>query len=311
MYSRWFNVTVVVLWLATMSWLVRTKVLPLLEIGEPPRLAEIVESQRDDPPIGWEIFIDKERLGWALTETKSRDSGMREVRGRVHFDELPLAKIMPGWLKPISQVAGRSVDELRIDARSVLTVDALGHLLCFESAVRLDPLDEVIGMSGLVEEGLLKLSVSTAYGSFKKELSLPPNALPSDFFSPQTELPGLRGGRTWTVPIYSPLWPSKDPVKIVRATVEGTEPILWNGGVVDVWKVVYRDDTGTASDDDATHQAKTWVRKDGAVLQQQARFSDATLTFVRLGKRRAEELVESAGKQWWAPQHGARVDNHD
>lgn len=311
MYSRWFNVTVVILWLATMSWLVKAKVLPLLEVGEPPRLPELVESQVGVPPVGWEILIDNKPLGWALSETKAQDSDMRDIRGRVHFERLPLGRIMPGWLQPLSQLAGQSVEELRIDARSVLTVDALGHLLSFESALRLDPPDELIEMSGLVEGGVLRLKVRTAYASFAKEIQFPSQALPGDFFSPQTVLPGLYDGRTWTVPVYSPLWPSKNPLKIVRATVEGMEPIFWDGRMEDVWMVILRDEGSGDPDDERSLQGRMWVRRDGAVLQQQARLSNSTVTFVRMTERRAGELLESAGKQWWVPERGAWMQSHD
>jgi len=311
MYSRWFNVTVVVLWLATMSWLVRAKVLPLLAIGEPPSLPEIVESQVNDPPVGWEILIDNKRRGWALMETKLQESGMRDVRGRVHFDKLPLGVMIPGWLQPLSQLAGKPVDELQIDARSVLSVDALGHLLCFESTVRLDPPDEVIGMSGIVEGGELQLVVRTSGMSISKEYPLPSNALPSDLLSPQPQLPGLHAGQTWSVPVYSPFWPAKNPLKIIHATVEGTEPLSYNGVMENVWLVVYRSDTGSASDGGRNRQGKMWVRRDGTVLRQQALLFNSTVTFVRLTERQAAELVESAGKQWWAPESGAWVDSHD
>ena len=45
MYSRWFNAAVVVLWLATMSWLVTEKVLPPLLVGEPPSYHQVIEAQ--------------------------------------------------------------------------------------------------------------------------------------------------------------------------------------------------------------------------------------------------------------------------
>ncbi len=311
MYSRWFNVTVVILWLATMCWLVQDKVLPLLAIGDPPSLPEIVDSQADDPPVGWEILIDDQPLGWALTETKKRDSGMREIRGRVHVDEFPLERIVPGWLHPFSQLVGRSVDQLRIDARSVLRVDALGHLLCFESSLRLDPPDEVIGMSGIVERGRLRIVVRASGISITREFSFPSNALPGDFFSPQSRLPGLHDGQTWSVPIYSPLWPSKKPLKIIHAAVEGLEPMSYGGAIENVWLVVYRNDTGGADDDERNRLGRLWVRRDGTVLRQQSRFSNSTVTFVRMTRRRTAKLVESADKRWWAPANEPSIDYHD
>ena len=62
MYPRWFNVAVVALWLATISWLIATKVVPSLLIGEPPNYATILSAQEVDPPIGWTIDWDDRRL---------------------------------------------------------------------------------------------------------------------------------------------------------------------------------------------------------------------------------------------------------
>lgn len=312
MYSRWFNVAVVVLWLSTMSWLVQEKVLPLLAVGEPPHLPELVESQLNDPPVGWEIFVGDKRLGWALTETTSQETGLRDIRGRVHFDEFPLSNVMPGWLKPLSKMMGRSIDELRIDARSVLSVDSLGHLICFESSLRLDKSDELIGMRGVVEQGRMRVKVSAGGLSIEREYPYPANALPNDFFSPQATLPGLYEGRSWTVPVYSPLIPSKNPLKIVHASVERLAPITVNGQVENVWLVVYRNDTGSDSDKKRNQLGKLWVRRDGTVVKQQAKFSNSTVSFVRMEKQRAKELIDSAGERWWEPESKVWMKgNHD
>ena len=74
MSSRWFNTAVVVLWLATMSWLVKEKVLPPLLIGEPPSYPEIIEAQNREPPVGWEVFLDgrRHRLGHDRHESSRR-----------------------------------------------------------------------------------------------------------------------------------------------------------------------------------------------------------------------------------------------
>ena len=49
MHSRWYSVAVVLLWLATMGWLVSQKVLPSLVIGEPPDYQAILAVQRGAP----------------------------------------------------------------------------------------------------------------------------------------------------------------------------------------------------------------------------------------------------------------------
>ena len=126
-------------------------------------------------------------------------------------------------------------------------IDSFGRLLRFDSAVQLEPLNEVISMQGTVEGGQLELLVRAGNQSFSHEVSLPPKALLSDALSPQTQLPGLHVGQTWTVPVYNPLWPTKSPIEIIYAKVEGTEPIFWNGAIEDAWLVVYRSDSGSGA----------------------------------------------------------------
>ena len=106
---------------------------------------------------------------------------------------------------------------------------------------------------------------------FAAKFLLPPKALLSDALSPQTQLPGFAPARRWTVPVYSPLWPAK-PLEIIYATVDGTEPVLWNGAVEDAWLVVYRSEPGSGAGSSQSPRGKLWVRRDGTVLKQQVVF---------------------------------------
>jgi hypothetical protein len=287
------------LWLATMGWLVIKKVLPPLLIGEPPSYSRIVEAQRDAPPVGWRMSFNGRVLGWALNETRLQPTGLTDIYGRVHFDALPLDEMMPGWVRALTRLVRQPTDQLRMDTRSVLTIDALGHLLRFDSTMQVDPLDEVIRMRGTVEGRHLQLSVRHGGMSFADEVFLPTDALLSDVLSPQTQLPGLRAGQTWTVPIYSPLWSAKAPLEIVHATVEGSEPISWNGAIDECWLVVYRSDTGSKAADSRSPRGRLWVRRDGTVLRQQVNLFDSIIVFDRLSNEEAITLTDEAGSDWW------------
>ena len=173
MHSRWFNAAVVMLWLATMSWLVTEKVLPPLLVGEPPSYSRIVEAQKDAPPVGWRMSLNGRPLGWALSDTKLQPTGLTEIHGRVHFDALPLEEMMPGWLRALSRLIEQPIDRLQMDARSVLTIDSLGHLVRFDSTVRVDPFNEVIRVHGTVEGRQLQLVVRAGGASFTSEAFLP------------------------------------------------------------------------------------------------------------------------------------------
>jgi hypothetical protein len=299
MNSRWFNTAVVVLWLATMGWLVKEKVLPPLLIGEPPSYSEIIKAQNNELPVGWTVSLDGQQIGWAVTETKPQKTGVTEIHGRAHFDTFPIQAVTPGWIQPFSGFLGQPIPKLQMDARSELLIDSFGHLIRFDSTVRLDPWSETVSMRGTVEGGQLQFDVRSGELSFSYMIPLPPKALLSDTLSPQSRLPGLHIGQTWSVPIFNPLWPSKSPVEIIRAVVEDTQPIFWGGVNENAWLVVYRHDSGSGKEGTQAPKGKLWVRRDGAVLRQEVTLSNSTLQFVRMPDKDAAKLIEAIGPRWW------------
>ncbi len=296
MYSRWFSVAVIVLWLSTMSWLVTSKVLPPLLVGEPPGYGRIIEAQKLEPLVGWGLTLGGRRLGWALSTTLPLSSGATEVNSRVHFDAIPVRDVAPEWLHPLLGLLDRKNQTLEMDAQSTLWIDALHRLSRFESAVRFAPLQDPVKLRGEVAGSRLRLVLFADDSSHATEIHFPPRALLGGAFSPQTQLPGLRSGQTWTVPSYNPLRPDM-PVEILQAVVEGTEPAEWGGRMEDVWLVVYRSDPGRALGP-ARPRGRLWVRRDGTVLKQEVLIFDSKLTFVRLPDDRAAALNDSAQDQW-------------
>jgi hypothetical protein len=296
MNSRWFNTAVVVLWLATMGWLVKTKV---LVISDPPSYSEIVKAQHQDMPIGWVVSLNGRRIGWAVTDTKVQNIGITEIHGRAHFDTFPIEAVTPSWLQPFSHLMGRPLPKIRMDASSTLSIDTFGRLIRFDSTVRLEPLNEIVSMHGTVEGGQLQFEVRFGELAFNYVLPLPPKALLSDALSPQSRLPGLHVGQTWSVPTFNPLWPSKSPIEIIRAEVEDTQPIFWGGVNENAFLVVYRHDSGSGDEESQTPKGKLWVRSDGAVLRQEVNISQSTIQFVRMSDREAARLVERIGPRWW------------
>jgi hypothetical protein len=308
MNSRWYNATVVVLWLVTMSWLVTEKVLPPLRDGEPPSYRQVIEAQNRDPPAGWNVLWKGKPLGWALTDTKLQPTtGLTEVHGRVHFNTFPIGTMTPIWLQPFLVLAKRPIDQLSLDAKSAILIDTFGRLLRFDSAVRLAPLIDEITMRGTVEGGQLQLLIRSGNQSFSHEISLPPKALLADALSPQTRLPGLHVGQTWNVPVFNSLWPTKSPIELISARVESTETILWNGEPEQTWLVVYRYDSGTDGGANQKNvQGKLWVRGDGLVLRQEVMLLDSSIVFVRLTRKDTKKLIDAAGPRWWTFSHGRR-----
>ncbi|OHB70676.1 MAG: hypothetical protein A2V70_06150, partial [Planctomycetes bacterium RBG_13_63_9] len=240
MYGRWFNISVVILWLSAMGWLVSQKVLPPLLVGEPPNYRTILAAQQRQPTVAWRMAFNGRQLGWALSTISRLPDEVTEIRSLVHFDELPLAEMTPGWLRTLLRWTKQPNIKLQMDARSTLAIDPLGRLSRFESAVRLDPVDDVVKLYGIVDGSQLRLEVCSGDFSYHALVHLPSDSLPEDALSPQTQLPGLRAGQTWTVPVYSPLRPPNEPLEILQAKVEGIESLVWDGRSVETWLVVYR-----------------------------------------------------------------------
>lgn len=303
MYSRWFNVAVFGFWLLTMSWLVRAKILPSLVVGEPPTYRKILANEESrETPICWSIRLNDAPLGWAEARNHVLDNGVTEMRSHVRLTRLPLAEITPGWMNSLLKLLSGSGDwqelQLAVDAQSSLEIDPLGRpigiysraMLGDEEALpettRIDgqqvPGTVQITLQGTFEGSQLKLKVRTGQVIYNTVAYLPPNALMGDAMAPQSRLPDLKIGQSWTMPVYSPLRPPTAPVELLQATVERREPILWGDHVVSTYLVVFRSDPGVELSNNQTARAKAWVRSDGTVLKQEINLMSARLTFERM-----------------------------
>ncbi len=282
MYSRWVNMAVVLLWIATMGWLVQTKVLPPFLVGEPPSYETILDVDRPEPPVGWRLTVNDRPVGWALTTTTPQPDGLMEIGSHVHFDELPLEQLTPGWFRSLLRLVDEPSLRQAMDARSVLILDPLGRLAQFRSTVGIGAAPELISLRGEVVGNQILLSVRSSEFVYRSEAYLPAKALMNDALQPQTRLPGLRQGQVWTVPMYSPLRPPNSPLEILQAEVEGHDVIPWEDRMQRVWLVVYKNDAGAALGGRQEPRGRLWVHPDGTVLKQEVSLFGSQLTFSRL-----------------------------
>ena len=298
MHSRWFNITVVLLWLSAMCWLVTKKILPTLLVGEPPAYSKSLRAQRKEPPVGWTMWWNDRLLGRALTTTEAGLKGTTEMHNRLRFEHVPLEEIIPPLLKNLLNPVEAIPGELSMRVDSHLSFDRKGQMADFRSSLRFEGDVEAIKVHGTVEGGYLILSVG--YGSakaYETDMLLPRNVVLADGLSPQPRLSGLRDGQSWTTEVFSPLQPPNDPVEIMRATVEGTEPMVWNGETVETWLVVYRTDPGTGPDGKGRPRGWIRVRPDGTVLKQQIMLFASRLSFVRMTEDEAAVLAEAIAEE--------------
>jgi hypothetical protein len=291
MHGRWFNIAVVVLWLVTMTWLVREKVLPGLSAGEPPNYQRILDARRNEPPVGWQVQWNRRPLGWAVSSTYRLPNRSAEIRSRVHFDELPLGELTPVWVRTLVQLSDERSTLMATDVRSVLTVDARGRPCRIDSAIEFENLREVIAITGVVEGAELALGVRSRGLSYQTNVPIDPDALLGDGLSPQTQLPGLREGQRWNVEMCSPLRYSNQPTEVLQAEVKRLERLYWNNDTTSAWVVEYRARSGYQPSSDKQLRGRLWVRLDGMVLKQEMALFDSTVTLTRMTEEESAQLM--------------------
>jgi hypothetical protein len=300
-------VAVVVAWSASMTWLVVHKVLPPLMIGEPPGYVAVVNTEGPQPPVGWDLSWNGGRLGWAVSTIKRQENLTTEIRSHIHFDQLPLEQWAPGWLQPFMSAGFPRGARAAMEAESTMTIDPLGRLADFDSALRLRPWQSLVRVRGLIDGNKLKLFVHMADFSAEPEIPLPAGARLTDSLAPQVRLPGLWLGQQWSVSSYSPInflcdpigfVEGRNPLEVLQARVERLVPIEWQQRREHVWMVVYCKEPQTESWSGAGEQIcnRLWVRRDGTILRQQVMLGRSVLTFSRLPDDRATSLLESADR---------------
>jgi hypothetical protein len=292
MYSRFFNVAVCLMWISTMTWLVTRKVMPSFWVGQPPNYQTILEAQQRDSTVGWVVSLNEKKFGWALSTLETQAQGPKELHCWVHFDEIPLQELTSGWSRTLFRLVEQPPAKLAMDIQSVLTIDTLGKLLRFDSKVQIESLKNTLRMQGVVEGLQLRMEIRSGDFSYSTEVPLPQQALLSDALTPQTQLPNLATGQTWAVPAVSLLRPTNNLMEMLRATVEGKEPIYWNGEIYDAWLVIYRSDPGMSLAANYNTRGKSWVLADGTVIKQQAMIFDSVLNFVRMSAAESARLKE-------------------
>jgi hypothetical protein len=287
MEHRWTSIVITLFWLATMSWLMIEKVLPPLRRGDPPSFRSIYGNlDASAEPIRWSVVWNGNPIGWARSWASHPTAGMTEVHSHVHFSRIPVEEMAPVWMRSFVHTAVAPLGpHIHLDAESRMEIDPLNRLTGFRSTIRVADIPDEIVVQGVVEGSQLKLQVDAGDLSYRAERFMPRDALIGDELSPQTRMPGLHVGQTWTVPVYNPLnpvGPSDTPMDVLQATVEGRERLHWNGGEVDTLVVVYRADPGATFGTARLPRGKVWVDGSGTVLRQEIVVFESKLAFLRL-----------------------------
>lgn len=294
----WFTPIVVVFWCVTSGWLLVEKILPSLAPGSPPGYQAIYTTADSGLiPVAWSVHWNDQPLGWAIAESQRTAVGGLVVDSRMHFDRLPLDEIAPAWTSLLVRKALPKGVGLTFDARGRLAIDAAGDLRSFMSVVNVPGSTEQVLLNGTVDAGTVRVQVQAGEIRYETTRHLPERMMIGDELSPQATMPGLFEGRRWTVPISSPLRAGGAPIEILHAEVGPEETIYWEGRLVRVHAVAYREDPASHREP----RSRLWVDRTGRVLRQESLLLGATLAFVRRSDEAAARLAATLAEEGRVP----------
>jgi len=307
MASRAFQIVVVVFWLASMVWLTTTKLVPLLITGERPDYHAGLPATAEKPElIGWELQLNQRPIGWAVNRSRRLADGSGELNSVVHFDHLPLAKILEQSL-PLLKSLLPAGDQFEITSgweltiRSRVDLQPNHRMQRMQTIIDLGPLQNVIRLDGRVDGSTLHVQVATTAGLeagpdqreikiFEKDFDFPGDDVVADSLAPQPRLDRLRVGQSWTIRTYQVIAPQLQ-MQVIEAKVEADEYISWNDQTTHVRIVAYRGDAGSGLSLAREPIARLWVAEDGQVLRQEMSLGDLRFVLVRMPPHKIDQLL--------------------
>lgn len=282
MGNKVYTVVVVLLWGATMSWLVSSKILPPFFRGEPPRT-----GMNGNQPVCWRVLVGDEHIGWAVSQAVPGADGSTELHSRVKLENVPLSRMAPRWMSTVID----NIGPLELDMRSRTTLDSLGNLSVFETNVRVNDLPSAILMKGVVEEGKIRLRLQYGEVVHRLDYPWPEHAQLGSKLTPDAKLLQVYTGRKWHKEVYNPFGGPQGAIEVIEAEVTGEEALLVSGQLANTRRIEFRsiDATGVSSED--RRRSTVWVSEEGIVVREEINLMDVLLRFDRESEAATESIA--------------------
>ncbi len=307
MSIRFYQITVVCFWLATMSWLLVSKLMPALHRGDPPNHHAATAAQLlDNMPVIWDMRWNFHSVGWAANHVAETPNGELELLSRLQFTDWPKTDVAASaWL--LEQLAdwGRRSEDFNLELANRSLLDSDYSLKELSSSIFLGKrtasgMDPWMQIAGKVEGDELQLSFQLGNRLLgKRAVPLRSHSLISSEISPHGYMPRLRIRQRWSTYQISPFRPPTSPQGTIVATVERYDPMIWNNQLVETLLVVYRRDEGSGSRSADEYLGRLWVRPDnGMVLKQEIVLLGSRFTLLRRVDDQAQSLALELQKNW-------------
>lgn len=285
MSNRLYTGAVLVFWLASMTWLVKERILPPFFGGDAP--VTLVSNQVE--PVAWRIGMDGRNCGVAVLQAVRGEGGIKEVHSVLKLDEVNAPRSAPLWLKPM---LNSLKDSLSLSMRTRTTYDSFDRLAAFDTDMTVNRIEAKIELRGHILDDQLKLTARVGGITKRFEHPWPSDATLSGELTPAARLLPLYEGRRWSREVYSPFASPKAPLELIEAVVCDRLRPTFDGVSIDAWRVEFRSMEKTGSTEEGRMRAVLLVAEDGRVLQQEVTFLGSTVQFVRESDERSAEIAD-------------------
>jgi hypothetical protein len=301
MTLRTQQLAVLVFWLASMTWLVATKLMPMAPLNQPPDCRLVGPgTDRLAERVSWRIECEGQPVGKATTVIRRPRDGTPTVESDVSLRRFPmgrmLGKLVGTWSFLPRQVGLNHGDlELTVNVRTRMQFSQYGEMQLFQSWIDLDQFKELLHIRGtLIKNDQLQVIVSMSHDRpgmrprspsdgelLRQNFHIPAGTLIVDGFAPHPRLANLRVGQKWTMQSFRP-FSLTNSLRQTRAEVLRQELAPWEREMESMF-VVALDDVSPAGLT-ATQSASIllWVRDNGTVVRQQLRLGGVRIDFLRL-----------------------------
>ncbi len=296
-----FKITILLFWLASMVWLVATKMLPISAEPRPSSGQYFATPETDTASGRWRISAQEQEVGWTDMRALRLEDGGVAIQTELELKDLKLdnlaKELFSGWtglLKYVRTPDSNMAITLRADTDIRLSSD--GALEEWDMKIGLADSLQQIRILGIRQDEQVSVRLSLVGANsvlpakpdnvseeqlFRTKIRLPRAALVVDAFTPQPRLANLRVGDRWRFKSFQSFPPSSQP-HVVEAKVERTELMVWDSDIQSTFVVHFRDISGNRPTVSEGAYSTLWVLGDGTVIKQLTRFASLELGFERV-----------------------------
>ena len=261
------------------GWLFITKIWPTIVSDKPPGYQSMYAPSEHAKTVAWVIKLNGKTVGSAVSTVEPTPSSTATVWSNLQLNSLPLGDLLPLWAHALLKVNGATLlTTIELDVWGRMQIDSHGALREFDSVVKIPRVQQDVHLHGRIDaENQVTVLLQSGDLQYETKRYLPNELSIRDELSPQANMPGLSQGQRWTVPIYSPLRPSKKPIELVYAHVSGHEVLRFGNQLITTDVVNYR----TTPNGHRQPRSRIWVGPRGQVLQHESIILGKKLLFLR------------------------------